>query len=169
VVFISDHGYHLGEHGLWQKMSLFESSARVPMIIYDPRAKGNGKSCVRPVELVDLHATLADLAGLTAPKTDGASLAPLLADPGAKWDKPAITQVSRGTPTATGAPKAKKPGIMGYSVRTDRYRYTEWDGGKAGTQLYDYEKDPGELRNLAEDPMYADVAKHMKALVPKKP
>jgi iduronate 2-sulfatase len=166
VVFISDHGYHLGEHGLWQKMSLFENSARVPVIIYDPRVKGNGKACGRTVELVDLHATLADLAGLPVPKTDGASLKSLIDDPNANWAKPAITQVSRGTPTATGAPKAKKPGIMGYSVRTERYRYTEWDGGKAGTQLYDYEKDPGELKNLAEDPMYADVVKQMKALLP---
>ncbi len=78
-------------------MSLFENSARVPMIIYDPRAKANGKACARTVELVDLHATLADLCGLTA-KTDGASLKPLLDDPTAKWDKPAMTQVSRGTP-----------------------------------------------------------------------
>ena len=137
-------------------MSLFENSARVPLIIYDPRAKGNGKACGRTVELVDLHATLADLAGLPVPKTDGASLKSLLDDPAAKWDRPAITQVSRGTPTATGEPKAKKPGFMGYSVRTERYRYTEWDGGKAGTQLYDYDKDPGELKNLADDPTHAE-------------
>lgn len=168
VVFISDHGYHLGEHGLWQKMSLFENSARVPVIIHDPRAKGNGKACSRTVELVDLHATLADLAGLPVPRTDGASLKSLLYDPVAKWDKPAITQVSRGTPTATGAPKDKKPGIMGYSVRTERYRFTEWDGGRAGAQLYDYDKDPNELKNLAEDSMYGDVVRQMKALVPRK-
>jgi len=168
VVFMSDHGYHLGEHGLWQKMSLFENSARVPLVIFDPRAKGNGKASSRTVELVDLHATLADLAGLPAPKTDGTSLKPLLDDPAAKWDKPAFTQVSRGTPTVTGEAVGKNPWFMGYSVRNDRYRYTEWDGGKKGVQLYDYDKDPGELKNLAEDPMYADVVKQMKALLSKK-
>jgi uncharacterized sulfatase len=153
VVFISDHGYHLGEHGLWQKMSLFENSARVPLIIHDPRMKGNGQMCARTVELVDLHATLADLCGITAPKTDGTSLKPLLEDPEHVWDLPAFTQVSRGTPTVTGD-KAPKKGawFMGRSIRTDRYRYTEWDDGKKGVQLYDYETDPGELKNLANDP-----------------
>jgi uncharacterized sulfatase len=168
VVFLSDHGYHLGEHGLWQKMSVFENSARVPLVIYDPRSKGNGKACTRTVELVDLHATLAELAGLQAPKTDGVSLKPLLENPAAKWDRPAFTQVSRGTPTTTGETTGKNPWFMGRSVRTDRYRYTEWDGGKRGVQLYDYEKDPGELKNLADDPAYADVVKQMKALLPKK-
>ncbi len=168
VVFISDHGYHLGEHGLWQKMSLFENSARVPLVIHDPRAKGNGKACARTVELVDLHATLADLCGLTAPKTDGARLAPLLADPAAKWDRPAITQVSRGTPTTTGETVGKNPWFMGYSVRTERYRYTEWDGGQKGAQLYDYTTDPNELTNLASDPKHAETVAMMKKLLPKK-
>jgi iduronate 2-sulfatase len=176
VVFISDHGYHLGEHGLWQKMSLFENSCRVPLVIYDPRSKGNGKACGRTVELVDLHATLAELAGLPAPTgrdpkvpaVEGKSLKPLLDDPSAKWDTPAITQVSRGTPTATGEPVGKNPWFLGTSVRTERYRYTEWDGGKKGVQLYDYEKDPNELKNLADDPAYADMVKQMKALLPAK-
>jgi uncharacterized sulfatase len=168
VVFISDHGYHLGEHGLWQKMSLFENSARVPLVIYDPRAKGNGKACGRTVELVDLHATLADLAGLPAPKTDGTSLKPLLENPGAEWKKPAITQVSRGTPTATGEQTGKNPWFMGYSVRDERYRYTEWDGGKKGVQLSDYQEDPNEFKNLADDPAHAETVKRLKALLPKK-
>jgi len=166
VVFMSDHGYHLGEHGLWQKMSLFENSARVPLVIYDPRAKGNGKPCGRTVELVDLHATLAELAGLPVPKTDGLSLKPLLEDPTTTWDKPAITQVSRGTPTTTGE-TAKNPGYLGYSVRTERYRYTEWDGGQKGAQLVDYQNDPGELKNLAEDPGHKQVVAEMKGLLAK--
>lgn len=168
VVFISDHGYHLGEHGLWQKMSLFENSTRVPLLVYDPRAKGNGKVCGHTVELVNLHATLADLCGLPAPKTDGTSLKPLLENPAAAWDKPAITQVSRGTPTTTGEVTGKNPWFMGYTVRAGNYRYTEWDGGAKGTQLYDYVTDPGELKNLATDPAHADTVKRLKALLPKK-
>jgi uncharacterized sulfatase len=164
VVFISDHGYHLGEHGLWQKMSLFENSARVPLLLYDPRAKGNGKACTRTVELVDLHATLADLCALKVPNTEGNSLKPLLDDPTRTWDRPAFTQVARGTPTATGetAPR-DKPWFMGRSIRTERYRYTEWDDGKKGTQLYDYETDPGELKNLATDPGSKTIVAELKA------
>ena len=151
VVFFSDHGYHLGEHGLWQKMSLFDESARVPLLIYDPRGKGNGRACGRTVELIDLHPTLADLCGLTAPASaEGKSLKPLLADPQAAWDKPALTQVTRG-----------KKGGMGYSIRTERYRYTEWDNGKSGTQLYDHSTDAKESRNLAADPHYAAMVKSM--------
>lgn len=161
VVFISDHGYHLGEHGLWQKMSLFENSARVPLVIYDPRAKGNGKVSGRTVELVDLHPTLAEACGI-APASGllGKSLVPLLNDPAAAWDKPALTQVSRGTPTATGD-KLPKTWSMGYSLRTERFRYTEWDHGEKGKQLYDYEQDREELKNLADDPKYADVVKEL--------
>jgi uncharacterized sulfatase len=159
VVFLSDHGYHLGEHGLWQKQSLFENSARVPLIIHDPRAKANGKACGATVELTDLHATLAELAGLKAPKTDGRSLAPLLTDPSATWDRPALTQVRRG---------AMKDTFAGYSLRTPRYRYTEWDSGKRGVQLVDMEADPGETKNLASDPAHAETVRKLKALLPRK-
>ncbi len=168
VVFISDHGYHLGEHGLWQKMSLFENSARVPFVIYDPRAKANGKVSKRTVELVDLHPTLAEICGLESPKLlTGKSVKPLLDNPEAAWDKPAITQVSRGTPTTTGEARTKaQPWFMGYSVRNERYRYTEWDGGKKGAQLFDYETDPNELTNLANDPQHADALKELKSKLP---
>jgi len=167
VVFMSDHGYHLGEHGLWQKMSLFENSARVPLIIYDPRLKvaatGPRKASPRTVELIDLHPTLADLAGLSAPsELTGKSLRPLLQNPEAAWDKPALTQVSRGTPTATGE-KTKNRAAMGYSLRTERYRYTLWDNGKGGEQLFDYQTDPDELVNLANSDSHQQVKAELKA------
>jgi iduronate 2-sulfatase len=162
VVFISDHGYHLGEHGLWQKMSLFENSTRVPLLIYDPRSKGNGKISNRTVELVDLHPTLADLCELPAPKElTGKSVKPLLNDPNAAWDKPAITQVTRGPGKQKSNAKNAGP-TMGYSIRTERFRYTEWDQGTKGTQLYDYETDPQELTNLASDPKLAETVAALK-------
>jgi iduronate 2-sulfatase len=171
VVFMSDHGYHLGEHGLWQKMSLFENVARVPLIIYDPRLKVNAagprKPSSRTVELIDLHPTLADLAGLPAPsELTGKSLRPLLQNPEAAWDKPALTQVSRGTPTLTGE-KTKNRGAMGYSVRTERYRYTLWDDGRGGEQLFDYTTDPDELKNLADDPTQQKLKTELKATLEK--
>jgi uncharacterized sulfatase len=153
VVFWSDHGYHLGEHGLWFKQSCFEESARVPLIIAPPAAKGAGKASPRPVELVDLYPTLADLAGLTPPKgLEGVSLRPLLDKPTAAWTRPAFTQVQRGN-------------IPGHSVRTGRWRYTEWDFGKQGAELYDHEVDPQELHNLASEPKHAATVAEMKALL----
>jgi uncharacterized sulfatase len=153
IVFWSDHGYHEGEHGLWMKQSLWEGSARAPMIIYAPGAKGNGKPSSRPVEFVDIYPTLADLAGLTPPRNlAGASLRPLLDQPAAAWDRPAFTQVWRGS-------------FAGHSVRTERWRYTEWDDGRQGVQLYDMENDPQELKNLAADPSHAATVKALKALV----
>ncbi|CAN5300711.1 sulfatase [soil metagenome] len=167
IVFISDHGYHLGEHGLWQKMSIFENSARVPMIVCLPNSATKGAVCKRTVELIDLHATLADAAGLAVPAgLDGVSLKPLLTDSTATWERPAYTQVSRGTPTATGE-TANGKWYMGRSVRTDRYRYTEWDNGTKGVQLFDYDTDPGELKNLATDAAMANVVLEMKAKLKK--
>lgn len=167
IVFHSDHGYHLGEHGLWQKMSLFENSARVPLIIYDPRAKANSKACGRTVELVDLHPTLAELCGLTPPDgLDGKSLQPLLNDATAKWERAAISQVRRGAPGAV-AKKGRMP-FMGYSIRTERYRYTEWDGGKQGAQLFDYQTDPAELKNIAEDKTHATVVAELRDMLHKR-
>lgn len=170
VLFHSDHGWNLGEHGQWQKMSLFEPSARVPLIVCLPGAKGNGSKSGRTVELVDVAATLADLCQLKAPDyLDGKSLRPLLENPQAKWDKPAYTQVARGIPVGTDAPKTKKNDgkqIMGRSVRTERYRYTEWgDNASQGAELYDYDRDPHELNNLAADPGSAAVLKQMKSLL----
>lgn len=155
VVFWSDHGYHLGEHGLWMKQSLFEESARVPWIIAAPGRKAVGKASRRTVEFVDMYPTLADLAGLAPPKNlAGASLRPLLDDPAASWNRPAFTQVQRGA-------------FPGYSVRTERWRYIEWDDAKQGAQLYDENADPHELHNLVDDPKHAATLAELKALVRK--
>ncbi len=153
VVFWSDHGYHLGEKGLWMKQSLYEESARVPLIVVAPGAKGNGTSCARTVELLDVYPTLADLAGLEAPKgLEGASLRPLLDDPKRAWERPAFTQVQRG-------------GYPGYAVRTERWRYVEWDDGAKGAELFDHDADPRETKNLAADPAHAKVVEELKAHV----
>jgi uncharacterized sulfatase len=154
---MSDHGYQLYEHQLWQKMTLFENTARVPLIIAAPGVGAKGAVSKRVVELVDLHATLADLCGLPIPaKLDGVSFKGVVENPAAAWDRPAVTQVTRGG----GAGGAKR--IMGYTVRSERWRYTEWDGGKAGAELYDHDTDPEEVKNLASDAGHATVVADMK-------
>ena len=162
VVFLSDHGWLLGEHGgQWQKRSLFEESARVPLIIYAPGANGNGTTCYRTVELIDLFPTLAELCDLPLPDgLEGASVKSLLDDPKAPWTKPAITEVVRRKD------RSIKAGINGRSVRTERYRYTEWDHGEKGVELYDTYSDPNEWYNLAENPDYKYTIERLKALFP---
>lgn len=155
VIFWSDHGYHLGEHGLWMKQSLFEESARVPMILSTPWLKTRGQTCPRTVEFLDVYPTLADLAGLIPPNNlGGVSLRPLLDNPQKPWNRPAFTQVQRGN-------------FPGYAVRTERWRYIEWDDGQQGAQLYDEKTDPHEYNNLAGDPKHAAVVAEMKTLIRK--
>jgi uncharacterized sulfatase len=157
IVFWSDHGYLLSEHGQWMKNSLYEESARVPLIIAAPGAKAKGRATNRIVELLDLYPTLAELCRLPAPgHLEGRSLRPLLDNPLAKWKGAAYTQVGRG-----GVP----PKFMGRSVRIDRWRYNEWDEGRQGSELYDHAKDPHEYRNLANDPAYAGTVEEMKRLL----
>lgn len=153
IVFWSDHGYQLGEHGLWFKQSLFEEASKCPLIISVPENKQAGKICRRTVELVDIYPTLAGLAGLTPPENlQGYSLTPLLQNPEAKWKHPAFTQVQRGT-------------VPGHSIRTEQWRYTEWGKGEMGTELYDEVKDPQELYNLVADQKYAKKLSELKILL----
>jgi iduronate 2-sulfatase len=120
-------------------MSLFERSARVPLIIAAPGVKARGVAARGLAELVDLYPTLADLTGLK-PKgpIDGVSLAPMLQDAARTVKDAAFTQARNG-----------------YAVRTDRWRYIEWDGGQQGVQLYDMNSDPGETTNLAAAAQHA--------------
>ena len=157
VVIWGDHGWHLGEHGLWQKQSLFEESARVPLIVSAPDIKGKGKACARVVETLDLYPTIAELCGLTVPKgLAGRSLRPLLNKPTGSWNRPAFTQTRRG---------GTNNFFMGYTVRTEQWRYTEWDEGKRGAELYNHQTDQHEHTNLASEPKYQKTIKEMKRLL----
>jgi arylsulfatase A-like enzyme len=149
IVFTSDHGYHMGEHGLYQKRSLFEESARVPLIVVAPGKCPPGSVAPAPVSQVDLFPTLAELCGIQPPRNlQGQSLVPLLADPQAPGRGWALTQVTRGTGKG-------QPRFFGYSLRTPRWRYTEWDEGRKGRELYDHDADPRELTNLADVAVHA--------------
>jgi iduronate 2-sulfatase len=154
IVFTSDHGYHMGEHGLWQKQSLFEESARVPLLIVAPGVSKPGGVAKSPMGHVDLFPTLAELCGVKSPANlQGQSLAPMLKDPtvaGRGW---ALTQVVRGGGMPRADEEAKR--VFGFSLRTPRWRYTEWDEGRRGRELYDHDADPRELKNLADDPAHA--------------
>jgi iduronate 2-sulfatase len=153
VVFFGDHGYHLGERGWWNKNTLFELSARAPLIMVTPESKTAGKDCSRIVEFVDIYPTLADLCELPPPvNLEGTSFKPLLDDPELTWKKTAFTQVQRG-------------GIAGRSVRTERWRYTEWDQGRQGVELYDHNTDAGEYYNLARDPRHTQTISKLRKLL----
>ena len=146
VVFASDHGYLLGERGQWMKQMLFDRALRAPLIVAGPGVPAAGRASSRIVEFVDLYPTITELAGVTPPSgLHGRSLLPLLKNPQARWDRPAVSQVRRG---------GANDRFMGYSMRTERWRYTEWDGGKRGVELYDERADPAERHNLAGDPKY---------------
>jgi uncharacterized sulfatase len=163
VVFFGDHGYHTGEHGFWHKMTLFEESVRVPLILYAPGMRGNGKKCGGLVELLDLYPTLVDLAGLKPPPgLEGVSLRPLLDDPSRPGKKAVYAMAGRA---ADPEQHHHKPTYFGRTVRTTRWRYTEWDEGRKGVELYDERADPGEMNNLAGDPRLTSVIAEMKALL----
>jgi arylsulfatase A-like enzyme len=144
VILWGDHGYHLGENGLFTKMTNFELGARAPMIVSLPGQKTAGQRTRALVELVDVYPTLAELCGLTKPAhLEGTSFAPLLEKPDLAWKTAAFSQYLR----------PGKESFMGRSMRTDRWRYTEWTSSVtkavAGKELYDEQADPKENVNLA--------------------
>jgi arylsulfatase A-like enzyme len=156
IVFTSDHGYHLGAHGMWQKSDLFEEGVRVPLVVVDPRRDSQPKTSAALVEMVDIYPTITAMCGLEqAPHVLGHDLGKVIDDPAARLREAAFTTtMSRNVRNC-----------QGYTIRTDRYRYTIWDGGEQGSELYDYETDPQELTNLIESPDHADVIKRHKQLM----
>jgi arylsulfatase A-like enzyme len=155
IVFWADHGYQLGEKGKWSKAgSLWEQGAHVPFIILDPRAKGNGNSSPRIVEMLDIYPTLIDLCGLPKYKElEGVSLKPLLNNPYTEWNRPAYTIWNE-----------HNKGITGVVVRTERWRYAEFFGLGAGAFLTDPINDPHELKNLVNDPKYKGIVSELHKL-----
>ncbi len=141
VLFTSDHGYHMGEHGYYQKTTLFENATRVPLIMAGPGIR-SAQVTSAMAEMVDFYPTLAELAGLKIPAfVSGVSLVPALRDPSVSPRDSALTQYANG-----------------YSIRTPRYRYSEWgDNGALGHELYDHRSDPAEMKNLAGDKDQAET------------
>lgn len=150
VVLWGDHGYHLGEMGKWSKhSSLFDLGTRVPLLISAPAAKGNSKASPRVVESLDLYPTLASLCGLKAPEhVEGRDISPLLDNPEAPWDHPAVTVA--GTPNQ-----------LHRAIRTERWRYIHWSGPQGGKALIDEQNDPKERTNLIDDPTHAETVQKL--------
>jgi len=146
IALWSDHGYQLGDHGMWCKHTNFETSTRIPFIVVDPREKDHGQRTHARVELIDMYPTLVDLAGFDSPpRIEGKSLVPLMVDPRA-WDNQDTVAFSQ----------FHRSGNRGYSVRTQNFRYTEWRSTNTGTivaqELYDHRSDPQENLNVANSP-----------------
>lgn len=158
VVLWSDHGWKLGEHRSWCKMTNYDVDTRVPLVVRVPGARSRGSRCDRFVELVDLYPTLCDLCGLQAPAgLEGVSMAPLLAEPTRPWKSAAFSVFLREGIWV--APDGVE--YYGRTIRTDRWRYVEWvvraSGAPAGRELYDHERDPGETVNVAAAPEHAPI------------
>lgn len=194
IVLWGDHGFHLGDHnGFWAKHSNYEISTRVPLIVRAPGMEATGSTganCVGLVELVDIYPTLIDLCSLPAPSQppgqalQGTTFLPLLEDPAQPWKKAVFSQYQRyiNANEPGDVPVANAGAGMGYSVRTERYRYTEWwvtdstdetdrhiikaDITEPGlVELYDYVADPGETTNLAANASYSGLVAELSALL----
>jgi arylsulfatase A-like enzyme len=161
IILIGDHGWHLGDHGLWTKHTTFEQATRTPVFIKSPKAKKGIKNS-SPTELIDIFPTICDVTGLESPENlQGKSLVPILNGSKTSVKSAALSQWPRD-------------GKMGYALRTERYRYVEWrigdykrskdymHGKVTAVELYDYLKDPLETKNLANEIEYAKVIKKLK-------
>ncbi len=162
VVLMGDHGFHLGEQGVWGKHSLWESALHTPLIVSVPGQTTRGASSHALVELLDAYPALSELAGLERPEgLDGLSFAPLVDNPRLAWKSAALSQYQPFLEPYRD--------VMGHSVRTDRYRYTEWRSPESlvEVELYDLDANGLESVNVANDPRYADVVEELSSLMPR--
>ena len=158
IVFLSDHGYYLGERGQWMKQSLFERSARAPLIIAGPGVAPKGRATSRIVEFSTSIRRSPIWRGLPAPPgLHGRSLTPLLRNPQAQWT---ITRHSHRCEARRAAGD-----VHGLQRPHGQWRYTEWDEGKRGVELYDEIEDPDEMRNLAADPKHKSTVTEMQTVL----
>ncbi len=162
IVLWGDHGWQLGDHGLWHKHTNFELATRAPLLISVPKQKTAGQKCEAPVEFVDVYPTLADLCGLPKPiGLPGSSLKPFIENPTAPKIKVAISQYPRSTPEGE---------VMGYSIRDERWRATFWrerNGAKIiATELYDHQNDPAETVSLHDNPEHKAVINALAKYLP---
>ena len=169
VVLWSDHGWKLGEHNSWCKQTNYEVDTRVPLIIRVPEMAGNGTRTSAPVELIDLYPTLCELTGLPVSESlSGTSLVPLLAARSGSVKSAAFSQFRRFD---SGRP------LMGYAMRTKKYRYVEWQDRRThevvATELYDHDSDPSESVNVASLPehkaLLSDLHRQMWQTLPTPP
>jgi arylsulfatase A-like enzyme len=145
VVLWGDHGWHLGEKQHWRKFALWEEATRVPLVVIAPGVTRPGGRCERTVSLLDLYPTLCELCGVKSPAgLEGRSLAPLLRDPSASWNRPAVTTHGRSN----------------HALRSERWRYIRYADGSE--ELYDHSADPLEWTNLAAKPESAAELKGLR-------
>ncbi len=162
VVLWGDHGWHLGDHGLWCKHSNFEQAVKAPLIIKDPGQKTKGGKHFGPTEFTDIAPTLCELAGIPGPDYfQGLSLKPALDEPDKKIRVSAMSQYPRSGME-----------YMGYTLRTERYRYTKWieraTGDTYAMELYDYAVDPLETESFIDDPQYTKVIQSLDSILSKR-
>jgi arylsulfatase A-like enzyme len=149
IVFWGDHGWHLGEKEHWRKFALWEESTRMPFIWVAPGVSKPGGISNRTVDLMSIYPTLCELSGISKPShVEGSSIVPLLRNPVAPWEKPAITTFHRNN----------------HSIRTEKWRYIHY--ADEGEELYDHNADPYEWTNLASDPQHVSTKAELKKLLP---
>lgn len=158
IVFFGDHGYHLGEHNWWNKVTVFEKGTNAPFMMAGPPVGAKGVQSEAMFEFIDIYPTLAELCALenTPDYLEGRSFASVVTDPSLPF-RPEVHALTR------------RGEMRGNMVKNERWRYVEWDGGEKGVELYDQVRDPIEYHNLAGDPAYADTLALLKTLLREQP